>query len=213
MKLVKYAIGAVVALSTSVGLAERYDYADYSQEKIQLLKELSGEYENSRGEGFSLIFEDVEPRSGQGDLFGPEEFRLVGVFEDINGNEYEVDLDSFSDNGNGSFSFSDSEDDCDNPGCTDYEMEITLTRNKSGQFYATAEVQAVVDAEDLSVIWEENADAENLDEILDNACKDYYGKNAALEHYVDDYKNSVYCRYSSKSFMKKVGATKEIEKK
>jgi len=47
-------------------------------------------------------------------------------------------------------------------------------------------------------------DHDELSALLDEGCKNIYGRDAFLIDFVDDYKYSVYCGYTKKVYLKKI---------
>ena len=163
-------------------------------------KEVIGKYSNKRGAKLE-IFSDNQGSRGKASLSARFKTKKNSDLSEL-----DFYLSSINKKEN-TYVFRSSEDDCDDPGCVMYESELLMKKNKKGFYYASIITDVVVDDEDLSVLYEDSRDQvsnDELIEILNQGCKDNHGKKAYLEDFVDDYKNSVYCAYQTKSFLKKV---------
>lgn len=123
-----------LVVSLLMGLFAQQAFCEMS---VEDMKVISGEYENSRGDAMSvsLDFEEVDP--SQPSLFGPEvlNFSLVMTLNESLADgidTFELDEDDFMAKEDGSFVFEDIEDDCDNPGCADYELSLSIIPKKEG---------------------------------------------------------------------------------
>ncbi len=168
---------------------------DYSKEEMALLEELTGKYSGSDGASLQLHLEKMEEQ--EPDLFNSNKFLFSALLTDQNRNEVEAELTSL-DEKTQTLILAVTQNDCDDPGCYSFEGEISVQKIDDHGYTATAEIEVVVDAEDLSHIYMDNEDElkDRLEKLLDDGCKSYYGKNAKLYSYEDDYKYSVYCTYT-----------------
>jgi|GEM_PF-7021912 len=187
-----------------------YLFKDYTEEELQALRSFDGVYSSQdKTSHLKVEFKAVQPH-GQLELFKKNKFMFSGNFESKNWSypSLQFSLDSFEKEEESTYQFSDAdtEDDCDDPGCVTYEAFFTFKMNPDESVSANLDVNVVVDAEDLSLIYEENnsLEKEKLVELLNKACQEEYGEEAYLEEYIDDYKNSVYCAYEYSLSLKKI---------
>ncbi len=206
--MIKKKITLILLMGLSISSAysqEKYNLSDFSKKEIKLLKKLSGEYVNSRNDKLALNF-NILKENGQLDLFGSKTFEYYGQFEsNSKDNEsYDFELNSL-DIVDNEYIFSDIENECDDPGCITYETYFTFKENKKGDFYVKVDLSVEVDVEELAETHEENQyeDADKLEEILDDGCREMLGEDSFLVTYVDDYKYSVYCGYEKTYYLKR----------
>ena len=149
-----------------------------------------------------MVFETVKKE--EPGLFDVEEFTITGNFEGKDGESWEFNEESLDFSRKDEIAFYASEDDCDNPGCSNYEIEFVFKKSKAGAYSAEVSMSVTVDSEDIAYLWEENEElsGKELEKLLDAACKETYGETAELYDFVDDYKGSVYCHYEKKSVLK-----------
>ncbi len=204
---------ALVLLFLSSTLINAYSSISGNEQKVELFKLIAGEYGNIKGAEASVSLSLLESDPDEPSLFGPENFSFeLSYDEQEYGYYFELDEDDFdSQTSDGSLVFSTYENDCDNPGCSNYEFTFTFQKKSDGSYYLIVKGSFSTDAEDLS--WQlsedenfKNASDSEQEKMAELACKDYYGETATLSYldgdYYDDYR--VYCDHEVTTYLKKL---------
>lgn len=190
MNYAKLAVALLVSIPALSSASVSY-VKDYTPAQLQMFKNISGDYTTStQTEKMEIVFKAIEEK--QGDLFGPLKFEFHGeMYSKVAGDVY-FDLEDPAQTTADSINFSLIQDDCDDPGCTTYEAQLTFKKNSSGKFDAIFQGLFITDTEDLAYEANESGlEGAQLEAFLDQKCKDYYNPTARLL----DNNGSVFCEY------------------
>jgi hypothetical protein len=209
--------------------------ADFTQLELGLLKAISGEYSNSQGDQLNVVAETTnnvqlelfEDNSSFLDFIDMEfelSNHLYGSFYSSEG-EYGISNIGFDKN---NVNVLVSYDDCDNPGCTNFEVDISFTMGENNNYSIVAEgwasthfeepeLPALDNADDYEAKYEElyrgyrygsKQEREFFKDQLEQACVRGFGKTATVAHFDADgsdlYALYLICDYEIKSKLTKL---------
>lgn len=183
-------------------LISLFSLSAFGELNLEDMEKLRGEYSNKRGDALSITLSLEEENEEQPSLFGPEVviFDVTLTLANALGDGidmFELTEHHFYSSENGVYTFQDSEDDCDNPGCANYNLVLEVIPKKEGGFWAKASIYFSEDmAQTAAEVLGDEA-YENLDdEEFGNFCADYHGLDKAYG-YID----SGTCDYEVEVFL------------
>ncbi len=149
------------------------------------MTKIAGEYSNKRGDALSVSFTLEEANKEQPSLFGPQ---VVNFNLDLSLDNsladgidtFELDEENFIEQENGTYVFNDYEDDCDNPGCANYDLTLKFINKKKGGYWISAKIEVSADVSEIMFENFNEDEYENLtDETLGEFCAEYFGAKEA----------------------------------